>query len=326
MSIVKLANIRPRRILSECQKPPASVLLKHFFVITARRFYSITHDLPKRNHASQALIFDGEIAQSRDRDQLPRTSINDHGEPANSYHQTVPTGSLFGSCSGAHILPSAVDAAGPTTDFQSGSDNSARALPKPLKELPKLPKRQSAKDSDTQFSIPPRKMADDMLNSYWDYVDSAYPWLDRASIERAYETLWTKHGEASMNERALHCILNLMFAASCVASQGESLVPRYESSGVFFGRAQQLMSCELMSIYNFEIIQILLLTAVYLQHERVPQKCFRNIAMAIHIAQELGLHLPETTEAISDPRERNLARQVWNGCIIMDRYVAIKMS
>jgi hypothetical protein len=80
------------------------------------------------------------------------------------------------------------------------------------------------------------------------------------------------------------------------------------------------MSYELMNVYNFEIIQILLLTAVYLQHQKSPQKSFRNIGMAIHIAQELGLHIPETTEAMDDSHERDLARRVWNGCVLMDRY------
>ncbi|KAJ5746938.1 uncharacterized protein N7511_008634 [Penicillium nucicola] len=250
-------------------------------------------------------------------------SPKDLTEEASSDQDVVPTGSLFGASSGAHIIPSAAKATYQRSAFGDGTDNGARAGPKPLKELPKLRKRQLTTESDSQFAIPPRKVADDMLASYWDYVDTTYPWLDRPSIERAYLTLWTQDGEVPMNERALHCILNLMFAASCVASQGQSLLSRYESSGVFFDRAQQLMSCELTSIYNFEIIQILLLTAVYLQHERVPQKCFRNIGMAIHIAQELGLHLPETTEAISNPHERDLARQVWNGCIIMDRIASM---
>ncbi|KAJ5311987.1 hypothetical protein N7508_002817 [Penicillium antarcticum] len=260
-----------------------------------------------------------DAGQLRDSNELPRTSPKARAEQSRSYQEIVPTGSLFGASSGAHIIPLTEKTTVSRSFFDSTTDKGAGALTKPPKELPKLRKRHLAQDSDMQFAIPPRKIADEMLNSYWDYVDSAYPWLDRPSIESAYETLWTKDGEVPMNERALHCILNLIFATSCVASQGQSLASRYESSSVFFDRAQQLMSCELMSIYNFEIIQILLLTAVYLQHERVPQKCFRNIGMAIHIAQELGLHLRETTEAIRDPRERGLARQVWNGCIIMDR-------
>lgn len=212
-----------------------------------------------------------------------------------------------------------------TTGFEQGEQRS-RVQPKPLKELPRLQKRDPRTEpSDVQFAIPPRKVADHLLNLYWDFVDSAYPWLDRASIEKAYETLWSRDGESelAMDERALHCILNLMFATSCVASQGEPPLSRYQSSVVFFDRAQELMSYGLMEIYSFEIIQILLLTAVYLQHDKVPQKCFRNVATAIHIAQELGLHVPETTEAISDPRERDLARQVWNGCVIMDRICAM---
>lgn len=173
-----------------------------------------------------------------------------------------------------------------------------------------------------QFAIPPRKQADHILSLYWDYVDSAYPWLDRPSIETAYEALWVTDGESTMNETVLHCLLNLMFATSCVASQGEPPLARYQSSIVFFERAQTLMSFELMSLYNFEVIQILLLTAVYLQHDKEPQKCFRIIGTAIHIAQELGLHIPETTEEMNNPKERDIARQVWNGCVIMDRYDA----
>lgn len=195
----------------------------------------------------------------------------------------------------------------------------------PLKRLPKLQNKQRQNlPSEMQFAIPTRKVADHLLNLYWDYVDSAYPWLDRPSIEAAYETLWTRNGQLHMNERALHCILNLMFATSCVASQGQPPLSRYQSSVEFFERAQELMSYELMDIYSFEIIQILLLTAVYLQHDKMPQKCFRNISTAIHVAQELGLHIPENIDMIEDLREQDLARQVWNGCVIMDRYAKKK--
>lgn len=258
--------------------------------------------------------------------QVFRTPSQNHIEynRPRSHSPIVPSGSLFGASSGAQMLHDSRNESA-TSGFEKGEQRS-RVQPKPLKELPRLQKRGTKTEpSDVQFAIPPRKVADHLLNLYWDFVDSAYPWLDRASIEKAYETLWSKDGEAelAMDERALHCILNLMFATSCVASQGEPPLSRYQSSVVFFDRAQELMSYGLMEIYSFEIIQILLLTAVYLQHDKVPQKCFRNIATAIHIAQELGLHVPETTEAISDPRERDLARQVWNGCVIMDRICAM---
>ena len=223
----------------------------------------------------------------------------------------MPSGSLFGASGGVHLLPEVTP--------ENKRENTNRVLPKALKELPHLQKQVPRKEPDLQYAIPPRKVADILLNLYWDYVDSAYPWLDRPAIESAYETLWVKDGEPAMNERVLHCLLNLIFATSCVASQGQPPLSRDHSSAVFFARAQELMSYEVMEMYNFEIIQILLLTAVYQQHEKKPQKCFRNIGMAIHIAQELGLHIPETTEAMENPKERDLARQVWNGCVILDR-------
>lgn len=250
-------------------------------------------------------------------------SQNEDNDEASLYSGIVPNGSLFGASSGAHILHEVGNATSPKRGFENRGKDRSRVSPKPLERLPKLQKNGASRensDSDMQFVLPTRKVADNLLSIYWDYVDSAYPWVDRSSLENAYETLWVKNGEISMNERALHCILNMIFAISCVVFQAQTPPSRYQSSVTFFERAQGLMSYELMEIYNFEIIQILLLTAVYLQHDKMPQKSFRSIGTAIHIAQDLGLHLPATIESIKDSRERDLARRVWNGCIIMDRY------
>ncbi|GCB27388.1 putative transcriptional regulatory protein YJL206C [Aspergillus awamori] len=248
--------------------------------------------------------------------------INDD-DAASSSSGFVPTGGLFGASSGAHLLSDVGNQAGAPGTPANKRQNRTSILPKALKRLPKLQKHNYKEHADVEFAVPPRKQADNLLSLYWDYVDSAYPWLDRPSFEKAYETLWVRDGELTMNETVLHCLLNLMFATSCVASQGETTLDRYPSSVVFFDRAQALMSYNLMDMYNIEIIQILLLTAVYLQHDKEPQKCFRIIGTAIHVAQELGLHIPETTEGMDNPKDRDLARQVWNGCVIMDRICAM---
>ncbi|KAL4940749.1 hypothetical protein BDV06DRAFT_213205 [Aspergillus oleicola] len=281
----------------------------------------------KRKRRSQSCVYRetpnsvaaSSLEQPRRRSELQNNILaNDNDNRTRHHSGVIPSGSFFGASGGAHVLQGIEGGTGSTSAFERTRGSRSRVQPQPLKELPRLRKRKVL--SEPQFLVPPRKQADHLLSLYWNFVDSAYPWLDRFSIESAYETLWSQdEGTCSMDERALHCILNLMFATSCVASQGEPPLARYQSSVVFFDRAQQLMCYDLMEMYNFEIIQILLLTAVYLQHEKEPQKCFRSIGMAIHIAQELGLHLPETTETISDLRERDLARQVWNGCVIMDR-------
>ncbi|KAJ6138510.1 transcriptional regulator family: Fungal Specific TF [Penicillium samsonianum] len=267
----------------------------------------------------------GNTEQPRYRSESPNNcSQNEDNDETGLYSGIVPNGSLFGASSGAHILHEVGNATRPKRGFENKGKESSLVSPRPLERLPKLQKKEPSREpSEMQFVLPTRKVADNLLSVYWDYVDSAYPWLDRSSIENAYETLWTKDGEISMNERALHCLLNMIFAISCVVSQTQTPTSRYQSSVTFFERAQGLMSYELMEIYNFEIIQILLLTAVYLQHEKMPQKSFRSIGMAIHIAQDLGLHLPATIESIKDLRERDLACRVWNGCIIMDRVASM---
>lgn len=260
--------------------------------------------------------------QLRDRRECSNNySQNEDNDDPSLYSGGVPNGSLFGASSGAHILHEVGNATHPKRGLEDRGKERSRISPKPLERLPKLQKKEASREpSDMQFVPPTRKVADNLLGVYWDYVDSVYPWLDRSSIENAYETLWAKEGDISMNKRAFHCLLNIMFAISCLVSQAPTPLSRYQSSGAFFERAQGLMSYELMEIYNFEIIQILLLTAVYLQHDKMPQKSFRSIGTAIHIAQDLGLHLPATIESINDPRERDFACRVWNGCIIMDRY------
>ncbi|GAT31018.1 hypothetical protein RIB2604_03800100 [Aspergillus luchuensis] len=250
----------------------------------------------------------------------PQAQANDNDDAASSFSEAVPTGGLFGASSGAHFLQDVGSQPGAARTPTNQRQIRTPVLPKALRCLPKLQKRTQKANADVQYAVPPRKQADKLLSLYWDYVDSAYPWLDRPSIENAYETLWVHDGELIMDETVLHCLLNLMFATSCVASQGATPLDRYQSSVVFFDRAQALMSYNLMDMYNTEIIQILLLTAVYLQHEKEPQKCFRIIGTAIHVAQELGLHIPETTEGMDNPKDRDLACQVWNGCVIMDRY------
>ena len=248
--------------------------------------------------------------------------IRGNDEDETGLHGPIaPSSSLFGASGGLYIINDIGNERERPTTLERRKESTSQTSPRKLNHLPKLNSTGTTKELfEMGFAIPPRKVADNLLDLYWDYVDSAYPWLDRPSIESAYESLWTKDSEQSMNERALHCTLNLMFATACVAFQGQPPLSRYQSSIVFFDRSQELMSYELKDLYNFEIVQMLLLTAVYLQHQKSPQKSFRSIGMAIHIAQELGLHIPETTEAMQDSRERDLARRVWNGCVIMDRY------
>ncbi|KAJ5392664.1 hypothetical protein N7509_008154 [Penicillium cosmopolitanum] len=172
--------------------------------------------------------------------------------------------------------------------------------------------------ADPRDSGPPlSKTADRLLQTYWDYADVIFPLLDRPAIDAAYESLWSNSEGTPINERVFHCLLNLMFAISC--SVGIESGPQYHSAHVFYERARNLMSFNLLEVQQFETIQILLLTALYLQHNDQPQPFCHSVSLAVHVAQELGLQFPATIHALANPRDRELAQRVWLGCIMLDR-------
>lgn len=165
------------------------------------------------------------------------------------------------------------------------------------------------------------------MQLYWDYVATIFPWLERPIIEAAYERLWSNDAgrSASMNNQAFHCILNLIFATACGngPSSGKSELQCLHSAEMFFRRAEDLMSFNLMKMHHLEMVQIMLLSAVHLQAADNSERFCDSINLAISIAQNLGLHRPGTIEALANPSDRELARRLWHGCIIMDKLAAM---
>ncbi|KAI2814412.1 transcriptional regulator family: Fungal Specific TF [Aspergillus niger] len=126
-----------------------------------------------------------------------------------------------------------------------------------------------------------------------------------------------------MNEKAFHCILNLIFATSSMIGTTSEVYTHTQCASVYFDRAKQLMSFNLMEMHNLEVIQIFLLSAVYLQHTNLAQEFVQNIGLAIQIARTLGVQSRESCRLLTNKHEQDLAMRVWFGCIIMDRIAAM---
>lgn len=198
----------------------------------------------------------------------------------------------------------------------------------PDKVLPRLPPTPEGENyEDMRFVLPTRTTADHLMQLYWDYVATIFPWLERPVIEAAFERLWSNEtsGPASMNKQAFHCILNLIFATACGngPSSGKTELQCLHSAEMFFRRAEELMSFNLMKMHHLEMVQIMLLSAVHLQAADKSEQFCDSINLAISIAQNLGLHRPGTIEALASPSDRELARRLWHGCIIMDKLAAM---
>lgn len=50
------------------------------------------------------------------------------------------------------------------------------------------------------------------------------------------------------------------------------------------------------------------------------------VELAIRIAQDLGLDLPQTSRRLEIQRDQEMARRIWHGCVMMDRVLSMTFS
>lgn len=170
------------------------------------------------------------------------------------------------------------------------------------------------------YVLPSRKTADSLTAVYWTLVHPLYPFLDRQGFEESYESIWSG-SSPNTDERMLMCTVNVIFALGCQLSESIRAERREASAKVYFKRAQDLLRLDLWDIGSTELIQCLLLMGQYLQSTNTPHQCWMVVGHAVRVAQSLGFHLPESSFGLQSPRERELARRIWHGCILMDRCV-----
>ncbi|KAH9209557.1 fungal-specific transcription factor domain-containing protein [Leptodontidium sp. 2 PMI_412] len=159
--------------------------------------------------------------------------------------------------------------------------------------------------------LPPRHLADTMLKYFWMQGHALYPFLSKATFLTAYEYLW--RGKRVLSDQIMtDCILNVIFAIM--------------TADMYFKRAMQLLQIEILGSGSLQLIQPHLVMGMYLQSTDTPHRCWVMIGIAIRVAQGLGLHLRETTGRMQRQTDRELARRIWHGCILMDRILSMTLG
>lgn len=183
------------------------------------------------------------------------------------------------------------------------------------------------------FLLPPRELADHLLDCFWDRVYCLYPFFDRPSFQDAYENLWISRNQpartlsevdiglgskANSGSRSIvfACALNIIFALGCHFAD----IPSTEREAVahtFFLRSKQHIGLDMLDIRTIGVVQTLLIVALYLQSTPYPHRCWYSIGMACRIGLGLGLHEAQLYEDRS-PLEQEFQRRTWHGCVMMD--------
>ncbi|KAG8672227.1 hypothetical protein FPOAC2_05599 [Fusarium poae] len=256
--------------------------------------------------------------------------------------------------------PSPVSAMGATTLTQNGQEDdffgqsSVHSL---LREVSHPQSRNSAPISDRNqtstsvsvpdlstaalyspdFALPPRQVADRILDLYFNSVHIFYPWTNSISFKKRYETLWepsgypgsqtSESGDIGLggeqcSESSFFCALNAMFALGCEFSD----LPQKEiASANFSSRMKNLLQVDVLDKGDLSHVQALLLAAQFSISSEYPTRCYNLVGLACRIAVGLGLH----TERHAGKRsnlENEVRRRVWYGCLQMEMTICMTLG
>ncbi|OJJ01949.1 hypothetical protein ASPVEDRAFT_83471 [Aspergillus versicolor CBS 583.65] len=187
------------------------------------------------------------------------------------------------------------------------------------------------------YVVPPRRVADSLLESYWTFIHPLYPVLNRSIFTQSYDALWIGRSLPLrapplmvIDEATVLCILNLALALSCQYSDEIAVGKAFTSAEVFFARARGLFRFDPVGSANVGLpqLQIMLLIAQYLQGTGRAYQAWDIVAVAIRNCHRLGFHLASSTseELIPDVLERELVKRVYHLCVMTERMLCMTLG
>lgn len=146
---------------------------------------------------------------------------------------------------------------------------------------------------------------------------------------RKYERLWVDNAGAhsefdtEAEEATFTSTLNLVFA---IGSRFSSLVDAAQKPIVadnFYQRSRQAYPFDILDSTSIALVQMLLLTGVYLQSTEYASRCWNSIGLAIRMAMSLGLHVDNSGRKAMSQVEREMRHRIWHSCVNLDTLLAM---
>ncbi|KAF5572584.1 transcription activator acu-15 [Fusarium pseudocircinatum] len=132
-----------------------------------------------------------------------------------------------------------------------------------------------------KFALPPRRLADHLVERYFERIYWIYPVFDKQAFEHGYNSLWLPSGQTTCPEEyrnlglgedattvAFFSSLNAIFALGCIFSN-LSTAAKTKAYEVFFSRAKDKVNLELLDINDLSVVQTLVLVALLVEWRRV---------------------------------------------------------
>jgi Fungal specific transcription factor domain len=208
-----------------------------------------------------------------------------------------------------------------------GPDHSAGRNAAQLDGRTSLPSPEILFERNESASVyPTRRKADDYLHCFWEFIHPVFPVIHKTSFVAKYEKLWLpddteQHDDSrtDLEEVVFTSNLNLIFALGC---QFSALIPATQkraAAGDFYHRSRHLFHFDILDSKSISLVQMLLLTGVYLQSTPHANRCWNSIGLAIRLAQSLGLHFDYAGRRPETQLTCQMRRRIWHTCILLDK-------
>lgn len=225
-----------------------------------------------------------------------------------------------------------VNAIHPTTASANRARQDRQRRPQSASKIaPSWTNRATRKDRflEAAYSLPPRNVADKLLELYFQNVHIFYPWIHAATFMSRFKRIWAGVdlydsddstvdvgiGGARCSSSAFHCALNALFALGCEFSDAPA-DEKDETSNIFYERMKVLLPVDILDSGDLGDIQTLLLVSQYMLCTQNPTRCWNAVGLACRMAVGLGLQF-EPGADLAD-LEVEMRRRVWYGCLQMD--------
>ncbi|KAL4809131.1 fungal-specific transcription factor domain-containing protein [Aspergillus unguis] len=178
--------------------------------------------------------------------------------------------------------------------------------------------------------LPPRSLADHLVESYFTKTHVLYPFIHKEAFYSLYQRLWSAEsrasdspinvglglGDSTISGTTFYYGLNIVFAMGCQFS-GMLGVERETTSEAFFSRCKPALDVDSLERGDLALVQVLLAMSHLLQSSQTPNRCWHVVGSACRLAQGLGMHASVGDERRSFAQIQ-MRRRIWHGCRMLD--------
>ncbi|KAI4843952.1 hypothetical protein E4T44_06466 [Aureobasidium sp. EXF-8845] len=260
--------------------------------------------------------------------------------------ETAPPTGRLAEASGASAVSAGPSRSNPTLDEPQevvSGESSSTTLLHQLSRLPEQPRRIFISDAKEKVPmklggstekagvLPRRRVADDIIAQYWQFVHPLFPIIHEPTFMTAYEKSWISQPNSGtivdeqrreFQEALFFSTLNIIFALGTRFCSSVSATEKSDMSREFYNRSRQTFPFDVLDCTSLPVLQMVLLQGIYLQSTTEISRCWNVIGVATRMAQSLGLHLDQTYQRQKTVYAREMGKRLWHSCLVLDRLAA----